>query len=496
MPDIANRHRGTLRGRFTDTRVPARVIIGISPEMAERPVIQHLAWMLINLLARQTAEIGAIGLEIPKGIAPTPALTPLANDLGDLAMLLQAAAVQINPTVFSECQRIESQIYVRVGPGTLAAADLTIATSADGWSGYVGQVPTLSVGEDSNPIGAYVAACLCAGEIFKFVRGMASEYGDYANSLWLDAYRLIVSDQYPAYERLKEHIQLVPAVVVGVGAVANGFLHALYPLVQAQGNLVLVDGDPEGITDTNLNRYALLGLSDVGHPKASAAAALFAHRALLVTSADTSWQAWRETHREKRLGLVISAVDTNVARHAIQDALPRIVLGASTKEMRAQVDCYDVLGGGPCLRCYNPVEAVTPDAVVVERLRLLDLAERAAFAEQNNIDPQQLDLYLADPLAHCGMISDSSLQKFAAQTAEPQWAVGFVSVLAGVLLAAEYIKRGDLHSMPSLDAQHSTFRFQFWRPENIAVNAVVSTPPESACSIPRHRRGYTFRSHR
>jgi len=47
--------------------------------------------------------------------------------------------------------------------------------------------------------------------------------------------------------------------------------------------------------------------------------------------------------------VVISAVDRNSARHAIQDALPRLILGASTNEMRAQVNLYDVIG--PHLIC-------------------------------------------------------------------------------------------------------------------------------------------------
>lgn len=55
--------------------------------------------------------------------------------------------------------------------------------------------------------------------------------------------------------------------------------------------------------------------------------------------------------------VLVSAVDTNAARHQLQDALPYIVLGASTHELRAEVDRYDMDDPlSRCLKCDNPVE--------------------------------------------------------------------------------------------------------------------------------------------
>jgi len=61
-----------------------------------------------------------------------------------------------------------------VGPGTFGKADFALATTAYGWSGYVGQVLVDILGEVEHPVGAYMAASLCAGEIFKFIRGDAA----------------------------------------------------------------------------------------------------------------------------------------------------------------------------------------------------------------------------------------------------------------------------------------------------------------------------------
>jgi hypothetical protein len=169
-------------------------------------------------------------------------------------------------------------------------------------------------------------------------------------------------------------------VLAGVGAVANGFLHTLYGVEGLSGEITAIDGDEEGITDTNLNRYTLFGLSHAAtlHLKAATAAAMFDESGIKVRPYDGLWQDWRAEQPDVPLGLVIWAVDKNSARHAIQDALPRLIFGASTKDMRAQVNLYDVIGGGPCLRCRNRVEGAVADDVIISKLRVMSPEERAA----------------------------------------------------------------------------------------------------------------------
>lgn len=245
----------------------------------------------------------------------------------------------------------------------------------------------------------------------------------------------------------------------------------------------LIDNDPEGIDHTNLNRYAIFGRvhAEGRHPKASTAAKLLEGSGVDAHPVNDSWQAWRAEDAGRPLGLVISAVDRNRARHAIQDALPRLILVASTNEMRAQVNLYDVLGGGPCLRCRNRPEEEVPDQAIIDRLRGLGPEEREAEARRVGLDPTNLEAFLKDPRRNCGLVSGSTLQKFSGGSDEVEWTVGFVSVLAGVLLAAEYLKLGLETDRTALDVSRNTFRFQFWRPDKASANKVVSTPPESGC---------------
>jgi hypothetical protein len=132
-------------------------------------------------------------------------------------------------------------------------------------------------------------------------------------------------------------------------------------------------------------------------PNARQATILFDGRGLRPCPIDDTWQAWRMSQPEMSLGLVLSAVDKNSARHAIQDALPRLILGASTIGMRAQLNLYDVLQGGLCLRCRNPLESPVSDDVIIERLRGLAPTERDAEPLRVGGDPSVLQTFHADP---------------------------------------------------------------------------------------------------
>lgn len=481
MNSLAHRHRGNLGNRLSLKRVPAHVTVCVSKDVAAEPSIQHLVWMLLNLLVRQADEIAALELLIPPGIPLACRLGPLVPSGVDLVMALRQGVARIHPDVLATPLSPCSSVAIRVGPGPLGDADMALATTADGWAGYVGQIATDVVGRDANPIGAYLAACLCAGEAFKYIRAMEPTAGTFAGCLWVDGFTLHLSESPPTFHAFPTGLFLPATIVAGVGAVGNAFLHTLYAIRGLEGSITLIDHDPEGIDVTNLNRYTLFGPSHIGQAKATAAAALWEKDPLVMYPVNESWQAWRSAHPQDRLPLVISAVDNNPARHAIQDALPQLVLGASTDDMRAQVNLYDPAHGGLCLRCRNPLDAGISDAEVIERLRRLSPKARATAAEDVGIAPTTLDTFLSDPLTHCGMVSGEALQRFHGGAGATQWAVGFASALAGIALAAVYLRYGIDPTAPVLDVQSNTFRFQFWRPDNMLINKVMSTPSEQTC---------------
>lgn len=481
LSEISNRHRGDLGGRLSDLRVPGKVVIAASTEVAANPEAQHLIWMLVNLLSRQTVEIHAVELEIGENIKPTGRLSPLVPSTDDLVSALHAGIQQINPALLVTEDDSKSTVFIRVGPGPLRPADFAISASSNGWSGGISREPLTILGRSSNPIGPYIAASLCAGEVFKFVRGMRPDAGEFVQQLWLDAGTLAISTEAPAFVEFPARFELKPTILAGVGAVANAFLHALYAAGPIRGQLIMLDNDEEGITHTNLNRYVLFGLSQITQLKASAARALLSDSGIETIPIDESWQDWMSRRRELNDEVVISAVDRNSARHAIQDALPRLIMAASTNEMRAQVNLYDVIAETACLKCRNPIESQPSDERIIADLRALRSSELARRAKELGVDLDTLREFLNDPLRKCGQISGSTLKKFAAETDEPEWSVGFVSVLAGILLAAEYLKLNSTTIHPSLSSTQNAFRFQFWRPQSASANRRFGIPADPQC---------------
>ncbi len=488
--EMSTRHRGDLDGRLTDGRIPARVRLVIDAEVARHATMQHLLWMLANLLARQSTEIQEIVLDIPSGVSLAGRLGPLVPTDGDLLEAVRNGVARINPEVLCSGGILKTEVFVRIGPGHLAAADQAVVTTACKWCGYVGQLPTEVMDEGNNPIGAYIGASLCAGEIFKFVRGMRPDAGNYAHSLWLDGYRLRIAHNLHDFGPvLPAEIRLPDAVLVGVGAVGSALLHTLYALDRPLGRLTAIDGDAAGIEIQNLNRYMLFGLSDLTQQKAHAAGAIFSDHSLQVVPIDSIWQAWWNdrcaTLQDPSLPLVLSAVDTNIARHAIQDAYPSLILGGSTNQMRTQINRYSLETGGPCLRCHNAMERLPSDTEIIARLSALPENKRQESARQHGIDPESLEEFLRDPHGQCGRISGDALQRFISDTEDGAWSVGFVSLLAGVLLAASYVRMGLDSRRSALTARHNMFWFQFWRPDAAIFNLRTNLPPQSTCRCQR-----------
>lgn len=480
--EMASRHRGDLGGRFTDTNVPAHVVIALEPHVALSRTAQHLTWMLVNLLARQSVEIASLELRISPEVATRTRLSPLIPDGLGFAEALMVGLKGINRGVLKLGQEVRSRVFVRVGPGPMEPADFAVATTAAGWSGFVGQQPVDELGDGENPIGAYIAACLCAGEIFKFVRSIRPGEGEFARHVWLDSFNFQVATECSPGPMLPTHATLRRAVLAGVGAVGCAFLQTLFPLEGLDGDITAIDGDLKGLDITNLNRYVLFGLEHRTQPKATLAASVFSSSSIRLEPVDRFWQDWRSENRTQDLDLVVSAFDTNAARHAIQDELPRLILGASTDGLRAQVNRYGLGDGGPCLRCHNPIETRKSDQAVIEELRSLSPGERAQRGAAEGIEADVLESFLSDPHGNCGLISGETLRHFAGTSeSEHEWSVGFVSVIAGVLLAAEYLKVCFFSQETSLSPSKSLFRFQFWFPSSGRVNVVASVPVQADC---------------
>lgn len=480
---IGKRHVGDLGGRLLDPGVGARVTIAVSEDIARYASTQHLVWMLINLLARQPREVREIALDLSAETRLAKDVSPLVAGCDRLVEAFVTASVRINPKVFDTSEHAFADVFIRVGPGEMREADLAIAVSADRWSGYVGTEPAVLT-DSTNPIGAYVGASLVVGEIFKYVRKVQPEETEFPNSLWLNASTMELSETQTDSPDTWAETVFPTTTLAGVGAVGCAFLQTLYTFPGCHGSMSIIDGDEQGVTESNLNRYVLFDLRHLEgrHWKASTAAAYFADHPVQLSPFDEAWQTAYSRGAIPVEGFVISAVDRNRARHAIQDAMPRTILGASTNELKLQVNFYDVYDpASVCLKCRNRVEVEgVPDDVIVAKLSELSEEGLGEAAATMGVTLENLRLFIENPKVHCGKVSGSSLQKFVESSDDGEWSVGFVSFLAGVLLGAEYLKQ--IHSSGHrMTTSKNQYLFQFWRPGSFRANRLTSQPPDATC---------------
>jgi molybdopterin/thiamine biosynthesis adenylyltransferase len=244
-------------------------------------------------------------------------------------------------------------------------------------------------------------------------------------------------------------LELPPWYLIGAGAVGQALVAAIIA-ARVRAHLTVIDGD--AIDDTNLNRYILAVLSNLGDSKADLAAGYLRAAGHSVYSYGSSWPkyAFSVPHIGQRADLqayeaeykyarVLSCVDKNTARRAIQQFWPQLLLGASTDGMGLQVTHYDMNGPYECLKCSNPAEVnlrTLEDAEADLRSRSAEEVRAAAHAV--GADPDLVARYLADP--KCGELGQQELAKFLAASDERAFSVGFVSVAAGVLLGAQLFK--------------------------------------------------------
>lgn len=219
--------------------------------------------------------------------------------------------------------------HIVVGRCEHPSADLYVF--GEGWSGGFSTSPIrkTDVSGSTLPFGPYVAACLAAGEVFKAVRMRPESYDAPSSafySMWNHRTSTALDRDGPASVSIN-----VDFALAGVGAVGSAALHALWACDNVTGRITLADNDACGLESTNLNRYSLFGRKSVASAKAREAARI-------VT--DASWEC--EAHDKAIEDLdpfpmfVLSAVDSNPSRAAIQNRYPSRILSASTHELRAE----------------------------------------------------------------------------------------------------------------------------------------------------------------
>jgi ThiF family len=438
-----------------DDRREISVLVRIDGATAHLPSVQHAAWMTINELVRLRGVVSAVGLSCPPGVALAGRIVPLAPRQLDLASAILAGGEEIGivPVTIVAADE-DDAAYDRtllIGPGE---SNDGIRVHGEGWwGGYSDTSVVAAHPEDPNPIGPYIAASLIVGELF-----CALALRDYEATpqLFLSAWTLTVATEPPDACPPLEAVEL-DVLLVGVGAVGSMVVHVLWAADAVTGKVVLCDADPKGVDDTNLNRYVFFGRSSIGKQKASEAAGIGSDARVHLDPIDGPVQTV-----ENFPARVVSAVDINTAREAIQARYPARILSASTRDLRAELLRVAAPHAGGCLRCFNPPEEQPDDNALRQAIETGEYGDVADLAAAHGLTVEEIEAWVVR--GECGRASERLLPALRSELRlPPEFAISFVSSLAGVLLAAELLKDTFAVTIP-LDDTKVRFVFQFAKP--------------------------------
>ena len=491
-PKLALRHRGTLGGRLKELTavVPTHVVLVVSARSAASRTGQLLATHAANLLGRLEGVVGSITCVIEGQSRPLlPDVDPRVRAGDDLEAAIERSATLASKARWSTDHALDAPVvHVAIGQPSVTC-DLFAAAS--GWTAYIGTQPGPDCTSDGGSVGAYTAAAFVAAEVFRAAR-MTGPSAVHPAALYFDAWQWRFTDSLGPVDAGPGNLTglLLPrTTVAGVGAVGCAALLTLWT-TGCDIDAILVDGDIVSLT--NLNRYALFSLADIGLLKVDCALALLRRGQPSAASGHGSRQLvrfpgwWSEYMRQQRGAsddIILSAVDTNTARHQLQDALPRLILGGSTLNLRAEVGRYDLSRDeSRCLKCFNPPEEAESDALVHRRLLGLDAAGLERAADERGVSLEELQRYVAELRRGgngCGILTGDSLDKLRRTQNEEVFAVSFVSSLAGTLLATQLIR--EALGQPLLVPPMTRAQFQLERPGSEDANACFVAPRDPTC---------------
>ena len=353
-------------------------------------------------------------------------------------------------------------VCLAVGDPKVSGAGPTIYVGSDGWVARVSTKGRMGSGATDNPLGAAAAACFGAANAFRAVLSSQLPNGDLD-----EEFSLSLLDYGPASTESAANpglgaVDLGEGHLVGLGAIGNGAVWALSRVPRLSGNIDLVDH--EEVDLTNLQRYVLATMADVGASKVALGAGFLRGTGLEAHPRPERWGAYLAARDDWKLQTVAVAVDSAEDRVGVQAALPRWVVNAWTQPEDLGVSRHAFDGDHACLACrYLPKGEQKSEATLVAEAiglpnewqdvgaRLLkNTATERSFLERiavaKGIRLERLLPFEGRPLrvlyveGWCGraVIGFGGEEGHVAQAEVP---MAFQSALAGVMLAAELVAR-------------------------------------------------------
>jgi hypothetical protein len=375
------------------------------------------------------------------------------------------------------------EVIIGTAPAVSAAPCLYVTLAADQVRLFETPPPTYAGPTALHGVQTMLAACFVAGAVLQCV------IPDFQGPI---ADRFVLRFEAIGATRavLDRPVALDDAVLIGAGAVGNGFLRAARHL-DISGTLTVVD--PKRVGRGNPNRCLYFDEGDVGLPKASrlCAKAQPGFPCLKLEAADMSFEEYRKL--KGRVRRVIVGADSRPVRRSIQKELPLEVLDASTTDVtEVIVHSHREPTTGACLACiYKHI----PD----ELARTRDIASGLGIDLADVIPGGLIDERVAAKIvaghpqltasALVGVAFDSLYKQLCGEQAllSPTGAhvlapFAFVSNLAGALLTLELAR---FDAVQDIAAPSNYLCLSPWSPPHSRVRSLRGREPDCEfCSDP------------
>lgn len=404
---------------------------------------------------------------------PKITIMPLDKTALSIATRLNKLALVINPKIAigRDLTGVKDIIVIGKTPPPEKKGITPIYIGSDGWIAKLSRQNPVGSKASNNPFGAGIAACLAAANIFR---------GVFMNAPLDDAINISILDLNPqAPEPLNpklDQVDLGQVLLVGAGAIGNGFLWALsrYPVLT--GQLKVIDHD--NVDLFNIQRYVLTERKHEGVSKVKMAADLFvSHPGIQVVPIAKKWEGFVSSLPEGQwlFERVVSALDTPNDRINLQASLPNWIVNAWTGTGDAGVSHHDFTNHA-CLAClYIPThEVLNEDQLIALALGLSQdqptLMEIRAKLDTNGL----LDRQFLERISAAKAVPIEKLLSYEGQTLRSLYSHGvcsgavmelangtvtaraevpmaFQSAFAGILEAATLISHaGDFICSPTM----------------------------------------------
>jgi hypothetical protein len=409
------------------------------------------------------------------------------------ATRLRQIASDINPNI-EFVDDAPGSTSVSVGTEPFGGA---LYPNACGWVARLAHAGPLEPGP-ANPYAASASATLACAELFRRIFTKSDPERDVTVSL-LDF------GPHTGSDLGIRHHELGRVWFAGLGAVGNAALWTLARDNKCTGQVWLVDD--EDLTLPNLQRYVLGNYSDIGMPKTELGRIALSRGSLSVEVSKATLEAFADANGCD-IEVICVSVDNVDSRRSAQGLLPKIVVNGWTGDRALGASWHRLTGPSACLACLYHPRGQGQSATEQAAKALGFSPDRAALLWVSRQPLSEADLKTA--AAALG-VSDSVLAPWRGKPLGDLYTdivcgavpldlngVGRVetvplahqSALAGILMAAELVKRTD----PNLASISQVEALISWDDILRAPPAIWAKPrphePGCICGDPDYQKAY------